>query len=163
MRILGIDPGYAIMGFAVVEIVEKSIKFVDCGVVVTSPKLTFPERLEKIFEETMKLFKKYKPDIAAIEDLYFRNNQKTAICVAQSRGVMVLASKISGVVVVSYTPAQIKMAVTGCGKAKKFEIISSMRTLLKLNFDPTPDDAADAIAIAVCHAGKVNELHQGDE
>ncbi|GMB10301.1 MAG: crossover junction endodeoxyribonuclease RuvC [Candidatus Improbicoccus devescovinae] len=155
MRIVGIDPGYATTGYAILNIKSsKNYELIDCGVVKTKAETYFPERLEQIYKEILNIFSKYKPNIVSIESLYFQNNQKTAIAVAQARGVIILAAQISKVSIVEYTPLQVKFAVTGCGKSKKMEIMKCTRTILKLDFLPKPDDAADAIAIAICHADR---------
>lgn len=155
MRILGIDPGYATIGYAVIENEGEQNKFEACGVIKTKAGIEFSERLWLIYEEMALIFSNYLPDVAAVESLYFQNNQKTAIAVAQARGVLVLSARSANVPVFEYTPMQVKLAMTGSGRAKKPEIMQKARQKLGLNFLPKPDDAADAIAVAVCHADKI--------
>lgn len=152
MIILGIDPGYAIVGYGIIEFKNGIFKPINYGAILTHSNEEFCNRLEIIHSETAEIIKKYSPDISAIEKLYFQNNHKTAIDVAQARGVTLLALKQNNVPIFEYTPLQVKTTVTGYGKAQKKQVMLSTQRLLKLKEIPKPDDAADALAIAVCHA-----------
>jgi crossover junction endodeoxyribonuclease RuvC len=151
MKILGIDPGTATTGWAVVEEKNKNPKLVACGCVNTSKFHSDEERLVEIGKDIALLIKKYKPDEAAIEDLFFFKNLKTAITVAQARGVILYEIKKNLVSLFSYTPLQVKQALTGYGRADKKQIQEMVKNILKLRCVPKPDDAADAVAIAICH------------
>ena len=151
MVVLGIDPGYAIVGWGVVYFSGNMYKPLRSGAVTTEPEMKFTKRLEYIHSGMSRLMLKCKPDAVAIEKLYFQNNQKTAIDVAQARGVILLAAEQRGIPVFEYTPLQIKTVVTGYGKAKKRQVMEMTRRLLKLEKVPKPDDTADALAVALCH------------
>jgi len=151
MRIIGIDPGTATTGWAIVEEIKKNPRLVACGCVNTSKFKTDAERLVEIGKDIETLIKKYKPDEAAIEALFFFNNQKTAITVAQARGVVLYELKKNKLPIESYTPLQVKQALTGYGRADKKQIQLMVKNVLKLTCIPKPDDAADAVAIAICH------------
>ena len=151
MVVLGIDPGYAIVGFGGIEFYNNKYHTLGYGAIMTSSDLTFDERLKKIFDEMNVIIDKCRPDVMAIEKLYFQNNQKTAIDVAQARGVILLSAKLKSVPVFEYTPLQVKTAVTGYGKAKKEQVMEMTKRLLKLKQMPKYDDTADALAIAICH------------
>lgn len=155
MIILGIDPGYAIIGYGIVEFKNCKYSSLGYGAVTTSSKDEFIYRLENIFDGICKIINIYKPDVASIEKLYFQNNQKTAIEVAEARGVILLALKKHNIPTYEYTPLQIKNAVTGYGKAIKNQVMLTTQRLLKLNEIPKPDDAADALAIGICHANSL--------
>lgn len=150
-RILGIDPGYAIVGFGILDYNGINFKPIEYGAVLTEAGTPFPERLRAIYEDMEFIFDKFKPDCMAIERLYFTSNQKTAIDVAQARGVTVLSASKRGVPVSEYTPLQVKQAVVGYGKAEKKQVMEMTQKLLGLAQIPKPDDAADALAIAICH------------
>ena len=152
MIILGVDPGYAIVGYGAIK--TNGIKSVPIGygAITTNAGIDFARRLEIIYDSMLTIFSKCRPDAFSIEKLYFQNNQKTAINVAEARGVILLAAQKSGVEIYEYTPLQIKMAVTGYGKAKKNQIMEMTKRLLGLSEVPKPDDTADALAIAICHA-----------
>ncbi len=152
MRILGIDPGYAIIGWGVVSYERGRFTPLDFGAITTSARTPFGERLAHIFNELSTILATHKPDVLAIEKLYFQNNQKTAIEVAEARGVLLLAAQQAGVPVFEYTPLQVKSAVTGYGQAQKPQVMEMTRRLLRLQKVPKPDDTADALAIAICHA-----------
>lgn len=152
MRIVGIDPGYAIVGFGVVEFERSAFTPLEFGVSLTQAHTDFNERLVCIYDDISFLLDKYKPDCLAIERLYFNTNQKTAINVAQARGVLLLAAKQRKIEIFEYTPLQVKQAVTGHGTAQKHQVMEMTRRLLGLSDVPKPDDAADALAIAICHA-----------
>jgi crossover junction endodeoxyribonuclease RuvC len=151
MKILGIDPGTATTGWAVVEEKNKNPKLIACGCVNTSKFHSDEERLVEIGRDIASLIKKYKPDEAAIEDLFFFKNLKTAITVAQARGVVLYEIKKNKTPLFSYTPLQVKQALTGYGRADKNQMQEMVKNILNLKSIPKPDDAADAVAIAICH------------
>lgn len=151
MVVLGIDPGYAIVGWGVIETNGNSYLPKAFGAITTDAGIDFNLRLEMIYNDMITILKKAKPDAVAIEKLYFTTNVTTAILVAQARGVILLAAQQCGVKVYEYTPLQVKMAVTGYGKAKKTQVMEMTRRLLHLKEVPKPDDTADALAIAICH------------
>ena len=152
MLILGIDPGYAIIGWGVIRFERGKYIPVDFGAVTTNAGVPFNRRLEQIYDELNQLLDTHHPDAVAVEKLYFQNNQKTAIDVAQARGVIMLALQKHGVPVYEYTPLQVKSAVTGFGQAQKPQVMEMTKRLLRLKAVPKPDDTADALAIAICHA-----------
>ncbi len=156
--ILGIDPGYALVGYGAVDFVGGRYRYIGSGVISTAAKDSLFDRLEEIFDETNKLVNFCKPKASAIESLYFQNNQKTAIKVAQARGIILLALKKNDIPIHEYTPLQVKSAVTGYGKAQKCQVMMTTKMLLNLREIPKPDDAADALAIAICHANCSNSL-----
>lgn len=151
MRILGIDPGYAIVGFGVADYSGANFAPVEYGTVLTEAHTAFPERLKAIADDIDYILEKFTPDCMAIEKLFFTNNQKTGIDVAQARGVVVLSAVRHDVPVFEYTPLQVKQAVVGYGKAEKKQVMDMTRRILKLEQIPKPDDAADALALAICH------------
>lgn len=151
MRIIGIDPGYAIVGYGVVDYSGCRFSTVGYGAVTTTPDMPFCERLSAIYDDITTLLNRYRPDCMAIERLYFNTNTTTAIDVAQARGVILLAAKKCGVEIQEYTPLQVKQAVTGYGKAEKRQVMKMVKSLLALQAVPKPDDTADALALAVCH------------
>lgn len=152
MIILGIDPGYAIVGYGAVTVCGNRFKTVGYGAITTDSNTNFLKRLDIIYDETFKVIKTLKVDVLSIEKLYFQNNQKTAIGVAQARGVILLAAQKASIPVYEYTPLQVKCAVTGFGQAKKNQVMEMTRRYLNLKETPKPDDTADALAIAICHA-----------
>ena len=152
MRILGIDPGYGITGFGLIEAQRGQYRFLQCGAITTPAGMDFSARLEIIYEDMRKLLEMAKPDAVAIEELFFGQNVTTGIGVAQSRGVILLAIRQAGLPVFSYKPMQVKQAVVGYGNATKHQVQDMTKRLLQLSAMPKPDDAADAIAIALCHA-----------
>lgn len=151
-RILGIDPGYAIVGCGVLEYDGRSFTTLDYGAITTPAGTEFSSRLMVIYDGVCELLAMYHPDAMAIEKLFFNTNQKTAIDVAQARGVIVLAARKYNVPVYEYTPLQVKQSVVGYGRAVKQQVIEMTTRLLNLKKTPKPDDVADALAIAVCHA-----------
>ena len=151
MVILGIDPGYAIVGWGVIDFANNTHRPIAFGAITTPPNMDFNLRLQQIYDEMTELLEKSKPDAMAIEKLYFNTNTTTAIYVAQARGVILLAAQQAGVKVYEYTPLQVKTAVTGYGKAKKAQVMEMTRRLLHLKEVPKPDDTADALAIAITH------------
>ena len=158
MRILGIDPGYGITGFGLVDARRGQFQLLRCGVITTPPNTDFSWRLEVIYNDMVELLKVTKPDVVAIEELFFGQNVTTGIGVAQSRGVILLAIRQAGVPIFSYKPAQVKQSVVGYGNASKHQVQDMTRRLLKLDVMPKPDDAADAIALALCHARSSTSL-----
>jgi len=158
MRILGIDPGYGITGFGLIESSRGENKLLTCGAITTPPGMDFSARLEIIYEDMRQLLEQSKPDAVAIEELFFGQNVTTGIGVAQSRGVILLAIRQAGLEVTSYKPMQVKQAVVGYGNATKHQVQDMTKRLLGLSQMPKPDDAADAIAIALCHARSSTSL-----
>ena len=158
MRILGIDPGYGITGFGIIDAQRGSTQLLGCGAITTPAGMDFSARLEIIDEEMRALLEKAKPDAVAIEELFFGQNVTTGIGVAQSRGVILLAIHQAGLPVTSYKPSQVKQAVVGYGNATKHQVQDMTKRLLGLQQMPKPDDAADAIAIALCHARSSTSL-----
>ena len=156
MRILGIDPGYAILGYGIVERENGKVRPLDYGVIETSNTMPFPERLERLYAGTRQLIDLYQPDEAVFEELFFYRNTTTAISVGAGRGVSILAAQQSGLPLYEYTPMQIKQAVTGDGHADKHAVQQMVRMLLNLKTVPKPDDAADALAAALCHASTMD-------
>jgi len=158
MRILGIDPGYGITGFGVIEADRGSCALERCGAITTSAGMEFPARLEIIYEDMRSLLEAVKPQAVAIEELFFGQNVTTGIGVAQSRGVILLAIRQADVPIYQYKPMQVKQAVVGYGNATKRQVQDMTKRLLRLEKLPKPDDAADAIAIALCHARSATSL-----
>ena len=158
MRILGIDPGYGITGFGVIEAERGKSRLIQCGAITTPAGMDFSARLEIIYEDMRKLLEVAKPDAVAIEELFFGQNVTTGIGVAQSRGVILLAIRQAGLSVTSYKPMQVKQAVVGYGNATKHQVQDMTKRLRGLSAMPKPDDAADAIAIALCHARSSTSL-----
>ena len=155
MRIMGIDPGYATIGYGIVDYDNVHFKTVGYGAVTTPPDKDFPDRLVDIYNDITTLIKKYNPQCMAIERLYFNTNTTTAIDVAQARGVIVLAARQAGIGIYEYTPLQVKQSITGYGRAEKHQVMEMVKSLLQLKAVPKPDDTADAIALAICdgHCG----------
>ena len=158
MRILGIDPGYGITGFGLIEAQRGSYQFLRCGAITTPANTEFSWRLEVIYNDMTQLLQMAKPDVVAIEELFFGQNVTTGIGVAQSRGVILLAVRQAGLEITSYKPMQVKQAVVGYGNATKHQVQDMTKRLLGLQAMPKPDDAADAIAIALCHARSSTSL-----
>ena len=152
IKILGIDPGTATLGWGIILKIGSRIQPVNYGTIETSPKDEMPKRLFKIFTELCDIIEEEKPDCAAIEELFFCKNQKTVIPVAQARGAAIIACETLQIPVAEYTPLQIKQALTGYGRAEKKQIQEMVKIICKLKECPKPDDAADALAIAICHS-----------
>lgn len=152
MRILGIDPGYAIVGVGVIEYNGHSFRTLEYGAITTPAGMDFPARLEMIYSQMQEVLMLYKPESMAVEKLFFNTNTTTAIEVAEARGVILLSAQQAGVPVYEYTPLQVKQAVVGYGRAEKRQVIEMTKKLLLLTRTPKPDDVADALAIAICHA-----------
>lgn len=158
--ILGIDPGVAIVGYAVVEARGDALKMIACDVIRTPAGIPLAHRLQRIYQQLGELLTRYRPQEAAMEELFFGRNVSTAIVVGQARGVALLALANSGLSIAEYTPNEVKLAVTGYGAAKKNQVGEMVRILLRLEAVPRPDDAADAAAIAICHAHTVRFLKE---
>ena len=152
MVILGIDPGFARVGWGVIEVQNSEFRIQNYGCIETSKDSDSYERLVDVYEQVLKIVKKYKPDALAIEELFFTNNAKTAFKVGEARGVIILASAMQKIPVFSYTPLQVKIAVTGYGNAEKTQVGRMIKAILKLKEMPKLDDTADAIAVALTHA-----------
>lgn len=156
MTILGIDPGYAIVGYGVLNYDGVKFKIVEYGAITTDASMMMTYRLKSIYDDLNDVIERVNPDFMAIEELFFNNNQKTAINVAQARGVLLLAALNHNVEVFEYTPLQVKQAVTGYGRADKNQVQQMVKLMLNLDKVPKPDDTADAIAIAICHGHSYN-------
>lgn len=152
MIILGIDPGLAIVGFGVIEKMRNSTRVLDYGIVSTHKDTPFAERLKQVYNGVSTLIDKYHPDALAMEELFYNKNVTTAIPVAQARGVILLACSQKMENLYEYTPLQIKQALTGNGRAEKQQVQYMVKAILNLNSIPKPDDAADALAVALCHS-----------
>ena len=152
MVILGIDPGYATVGYGVLEYQQGRFRVMDYGAVTTPAGADFPSRLQMIFEGITELCERFKPDCMSVEELFFNTNITTGIQVGHARGVILLAAKQKGVPSFEYTPLQVKQSVVGYGRAEKHQVMEMTRQLLHLERIPRPDDAADALALAICHA-----------
>lgn len=152
LRVLGIDPGIAIVGFGFIDKIGSKLVPVQYGCIQTEAHTPQEERLKQVYESTCALMDRYKPDTVAVEKLFFNKNVTTAFSVGQARGVMILAAAQRGLPVTEYTPLQVKQAVVGYGKAEKRQVQEMVRMLLKLSAIPKPDDVADALAVAICHA-----------
>lgn len=151
MRILGIDPGYAILGYGIIEKKGNNFRPVAYGALTTDAGTPMPDRLKYLYNSLIDIIAKYDPDEASVEELFFNTNAKTAILVGQARGVAVLACSNSGLNISEYTPLQIKQALVGYGHAEKTQVQTMVKTILHLKEIPRPDDTADALAAAVCH------------
>ena len=158
MRILGVDPGIAIVGFGLIESDRSGQRILQYGAITTPKELPLAERLVQIGNDLNTLLEQFKPDAVAVEELFFTNNITTGIAVAHGRGIILYTAQKSGVPLYEYTPMQVKMAVTGYGKAEKRQVMDMTKRLLKLKTVPKPDDAADALAIALCHARSTTSL-----
>lgn len=161
MRILGIDPGYAIMGYGVLDYTGNRFTTIEYGAITTSAEMPMPERLKALYDGLMNVINEYHPDEASIEELFFHNNAKTAIGVGEARGVAILACVEGGLEIFEYTPLQIKQALAGYGQASKKQVQSMVKMILNLSEVPKPDDTADAVAAAICHAHSANTKLRG--
>jgi len=159
-KILGVDPGYAILGWGVIEYSASRYRLLGCGTVETDKDMLWPERLKTIYSGLMETIELYSPDECAVEELFFNSNQKTAIKVGEARGSAILACANAGLRVFEYTPLQVKQALTGYGRAEKRQIQEMVRQILGLEKAPRPDDAADAVAVAICHANSSGYLER---
>lgn len=158
MRILGIDPGIATVGFGVLDTYRGGQKLVSCGVITTPAGKSLASRLDLIYKDMEELIATFSPEVMAIEELFFNTNITTGIAVAHGRGVLLLAAYRAGLPVYEYTPLQVKQAVVGYGRAEKNQVIDMVRRILGMQTAPKPDDAADAVAIALCHARSATSL-----
>ena len=158
MLILGIDPGYAIVGFGLVEAAQGKYRMAACGAINTPAGVRLPARLWRIATDLEELISQFHPDVMAIEELFFNHNVTTGIGVAQARGVILMTAEKLGLPVCEYNPSQVKQAVVGYGKAEKRQVMDMTKRLLAAV--PKPDDAADAVAIALCHARSSTSLLQ---
>lgn len=152
MVILGIDPGYAIVGYGVIKYEGNKFSIIEYGAITTKAKTPFNERLESIYDELHDIMSRTKPDAMSIEKLFYNNNAKTVIDVSQARGVTMLAAQKHKLDIAEYTPLQVKQSVVGYGRAEKKQVQEMTRVILKLDKIPKPDDTADALAMAICHA-----------
>lgn len=165
MVILGIDPGYAIVGWGVVEYKNSKFRVLGYGAITTDAGTPFPQRLQTIYNDMCYLFEKYKPDAMSMEKLFYNSNQKTVIDVAQARGVITLSAQLYQKDIYEYTPLQVKQSVTGYGRAEKKQVMEMTKNILGLKEVPKPDDTADALAMAICYGhvsgssiNRINEL-----
>ena len=163
MRILGIDPGYATIGFGIVEAERGNYHLMQFGTITTSPELPFEQRLLTIYQDMNQLIDTVKPDVMAIEELFWGHNVTTGIGVSHGRGVILLSAAQYQLPIFEYTPMQIKLAVVGYGNATKLQVMDMTKRLLKMDRVARPDDAADAIAVALCHARSSTSLLHGIE
>ncbi|HEY89793.1 MAG TPA: crossover junction endodeoxyribonuclease RuvC [Thermoflexia bacterium] len=163
MRVLGIDPGLAITGYAVVREEGASLRLITAGVVRTPAETPAPQRLRAIYAGLQEVIQEFHPDVAAVEELFFSRNVRTAMSVSQARGVALLALVDAGLPIAEYTPPQVKQAVTGYGNADKRQVQKMVQLLLHLSEIPRPDDAADAAAVAICytHRARLDNLLDG--
>ena len=152
MVILGIDPGYAIVGWGVIEYEHLRFRVLGYGAITTNADTPFPQRLQAIYNDMCYVFEKYKPSVMSMEKLFYNSNQKTVIDVAQARGVITLCAQMHNKDIFEYTPLQVKQSVTGYGRAEKKQVMEMTRSILGLASVPKPDDTADALALAICHA-----------
>ncbi len=158
MRILGIDPGIATVGFGVLESDKSRIRLIKCGVITTPAHTPLASRLEQIYDDTLSILDLFRPEAVSIEELFFNTNITTGISVAHGRGVILLACRKAGVKVYEYTPLQVKQSVAGYGRAEKKQVMEMVRRICQLTSVPKPDDAADAVALAICHARSATSL-----
>lgn len=152
MKIIGIDPGYAITGYGVIEYEGNHFKLIEAGAIETKAGVPFPKRLQKIYDDMNELIAKHKPDAISIEELFFNTNTTTAIGVAQGRGAVLISASKTDTPIYEYTPLQVKQAVTGYGRADKKQVQAMVKAVLKLEKIPKLDDTTDAMALAICHA-----------
>ncbi len=160
MVILGIDPGYAIVGYGVISYRNNHFSVIDYGAITTDAKTPFNKRLEIIFDELTEIIEKYSPEAMAIEKVFYNSNAKTVIDVSQARGVIMLAAQKKSLPAFEYTPLQVKQSVVGYGRAEKKQVQEMIRRILSLEKVPKPDDTADALAMAICHAHASGSLMQ---
>ena len=158
MRILGLDPGIATVGFGIVDTEKNRQRLVSCGVITTPAHTPLTQRLDQIYTDLEELIRTYQPEVMAVEELFFNTNITTGISVAQGRGVIILCAFRSGLKIYEYTPLQVKQAVVGYGRADKKQVMDMVRRILNLPAPPKPDDAADAVALALCHARSSTSL-----
>ena len=152
MRILGIDPGYGITGYSIIDYVGNKFRLIASGAIKTPANMSFPLRLSEIYTDLNHIIDEYKPDAVSVEELFFNNNAKTAINVAQARGVILVACSQRGIPTYEYTPLQVKQAVVGYGRADKIQVQKMVKTILNVETLPKLDDTTDSMAMAICHA-----------
>lgn len=152
MRILGIDPGFAITGYSIIDYNGNKFNLITSDAVLTKAGVSFPLRLEEIYKQLDEIIKQYKPDAMSIEELFFNNNAKTAINVAQARGVILVVARMNGIPIYEYTPLQVKQAVVGYGRADKMQVQHMVKVILNAEKLPKLDDITDSMAIGICHA-----------
>lgn len=163
MRILGVDPGIATIGFGVLDSEKNRHKLLTCGVITTPAHTGLSSRLEQIYDDMQNLLELFKPDAVSVEELFFNTNITTGIAVAHGRGVILLACQKHGAKIYEYTPLQVKQAVVGYGRAEKQQVMDMVKRICQLPAPPKPDDAADAVALALCHARSATSLlYRGD-
>lgn len=155
---MGIDPGLATVGFSIVDSEKNKLSLVTCGVITTPAHTSLSSRLERVYSDMNEMISTFSPDVMSIEELFFNTNITTGISVAHARGVILLAAYTSGVQTYEYTPLQVKQAVVGYGRAEKRQVIDMVKRILNLPAAPKPDDAADAVALAICHARSTTSL-----
>lgn len=163
MRILGIDPGVGTVGFGVIDTEKGKNTYVACGVISTPPNTPLSPRLDMIYNDLNEIIVTFNPDAISVEELFFSKNITTGIAVAHGRGVILLSAYRSGVPVFEYTPMQVKQSVVGYGNAKKTQVIYMVQRLLNMKSPPRPDDAADALALAICHARSRTSILSQDQ
>jgi len=152
LLILGVDPGTAATGYGLVEFMRGSLSLVDCGCIQTAGTLTLADRLQILYQQLTGILRCYRPDQFAVEEVFFNKNIRTAMAVSQARGVILLAAADAGLAICEYTPLQVKQAVVGYGRATKQQVRFMVKSILRLSILPGPDDVADALAVAICHA-----------
>lgn len=163
MRILGIDPGIATVGFAILDFEKNQYKLLQCGVISTPAHTSLSSRLAQIYTDMQQLIDIYKPDAVSVEELFFNTNITTGIAVAHGRGVILLACENAGIKIFEYTPLQVKQSVVGYGRAEKKQVMDMVKRICCLKTVPKPDDAADAVALAICHArSSTSLLYKGE-
>lgn len=160
MIILGVDPGIAIVGYSIVKCNGNNVKAIDYGCIRTESNLLFPERIKIIYDRLTEIIREYRPNDLAIEELFFNSNAKSAMIVGQARGVEILAAVNENLNIYEYTPLQIKQAVVGYGRADKNQVQQMVKILLNLDEIPKPNDAADALAVAICHGASIKFKEQ---
>lgn len=152
MRVLGIDPGFAITGYSIIDYIGNKFQLISSGAVLTKAGVSFPQRLTKIYDDLNLIIDKYTPDAIAVEELFFNQNTKTAINVAQARGIILIVGCKKNIPTFEYTPLQVKQAVTGYGRADKIQVQKMVQSILKVDKIPKLDDITDSMAIGICHA-----------
>lgn len=163
MKILGIDPGYAILGYGIIEMQGNHFSVCGYGSITTDSNLSMPNRLKDLYSELMDIIIKFKPDVVAIEELFFNKNTKTALLVGQARGIAILCGANSGLQVFDYTPLQVKQGIVGYGRADKKQVQIMVKAILNLAEVPKPDDTADALAVAICHGHSAQYQNKVDK
>jgi len=152
MRILGIDPGFAITGYSIIDYIGNKFKLINSGAVLTKAGVSFPLRLTKLYDDLTMIINEYKPDVISVEELFFNQNTKTAIQVAEARGVILVVGCKQNIPTYEYTPLQIKQAVVGYGRADKIQVQRMVKSILNVETLPKLDDTTDSMAAAICHA-----------